>query len=138
MRHRKAGRQLGRDSKHRRSLYRNLVTSFLEHERVETTVPKAKEVKSIAEKMITLGKEGGLHARRRAMAYIKSEDVVSRLFDVISPRFLDRSGGYSRLIRTRRRLGDAAEMAVLELVGSEKKAAGKTAVKAGEKQKEKA
>jgi large subunit ribosomal protein L17 len=121
MRHGKAGRQLGRDSKHRRSLFRNLVTSFFEHERIETTVPKAKEIKSIAEKMITLGKQGGLPARRKALAYIKSEQVVTKLFDVISPRYIDRSGGYSRLTRTRRRLGDSAEMALLEMVASEKR-----------------
>ncbi|MBI5197230.1 MAG: 50S ribosomal protein L17 [Nitrospirae bacterium] len=120
MRHGKAGRQLGRDTKHRRSLYRNLVTSFFEHERIETTVPKAKEIKSIAEKMITLGKKGNLQARRMALSYIKKEDVVTKLFDVISPRFIDRAGGYSRLIRTRRRHGDSAEMALLELVTAEK------------------
>jgi large subunit ribosomal protein L17 len=119
MRHGKSGRQLGRDTKHRRSLFRNLVTSFLKHERIETTVPKAKELRSIAERIITLGKQGSLHARRQALAYIKSEEVVTKLFDVISPRFLDRPGGYSRLIRTRRRYGDAAEMALLELLKAE-------------------
>jgi large subunit ribosomal protein L17 len=124
MRHGKAGRQLGRDSKHRRALYRNMVTSFLEHERMETTVSKAKEVKSIAEKMITLGKKGGLHARRLALSYIKKEAVVSKLFDVISPRFLDRAGGYTRLTRTRRRLGDSAPMAMLELMVTGEKASG--------------
>lgn len=116
MRHNKAGKQLGRDSKHRRSLFRNLVTALLEHGRIETTLVKAKTVRPIAEKMITIGKRGSLHDRRQALAYIKSESVVTKLFESLSPRFLDRSGGYTRIVRTRRRLGDSAEMAILELV----------------------
>jgi len=121
MRHKKAGKQLGRDTKHRRALFRNLVTSFLEHGKIKTTVSKAKAIKSIAEKMITTGKRGKLHDRRRALAYIKSESVVTKLFDQIAPRFLDRSGGYVRIVRTKRRLGDSAPMAIVELVDTGKK-----------------
>lgn len=117
MRHRKAGRYLGRNTKHRKALFRNLVTAFLEHERIETTLAKAKTIRPIAEKMITLGKQGNLHARRQALAYIRKKEVVAKLFDVIAPRYLDRTGGYCRIVRTRRRQGDAAEMAILELVG---------------------
>lgn len=119
MRHKKAGRKLGRNTKHRRALYRNLVTSLLEHGRIETTVAKAKAIRPIAEKMITLGKNGTLHDRRRALAYIKKSSVVSRLFESIAPHFLDRSGGYTRIIKTRRRLGDAAPMAIVELIDRE-------------------
>ena len=118
MRHKKAGKQLGRDTKHRRSLFRNLVTSLLEHGKIETTISKAKAIKPIAEKMITIGKRGGLHERRRALSYIKSESVVTELFDTIAPRFLDRAGGYIKIVRTRRRLGDSAPMAIVELINA--------------------
>lgn len=116
MRHRKSGRQLGRKTKHRVAMFRNLVTSLLEHERIETTEAKAKEVRGIAEKMITLGKEGSLHARRRALSFIRHKDVVSKLFSDVAGRFGNRSGGYTRIIPTRRRTGDAARMVALELV----------------------
>lgn len=116
MRHKKAGKQLGRDSKHRLSLFRNLVTSLLEHGKIETTVTKAKMVKPIAEKIITKGKSGTLHDRRLVLAYVKSETVVTRLFESIAPRLLDRAGGYFRIIPTRRRLGDSAPMAIIEFV----------------------
>jgi large subunit ribosomal protein L17 len=133
MRHRKAGRALGRNSGHRRALYRALVTSVLEHERIETTVPKAKELRTFVEKMITLGKKGDLAARRRALAFIRKESVVRSLFSDIAPRFANRAGGYTRVMQTRRRLGDGAPMAVIELTelkpkvttaGPEKKAKG--------------
>jgi large subunit ribosomal protein L17 len=133
MRHRKAGRALGRNSSHRRALYRALVTSVLEHERIETTVPKAKELRAFVEKMITLGKKGDLAARRRALAFIRKESVVRSLFSDIAPRFANRAGGYTRVMQTRRRLGDGAPMAVIELTelkpkvttaGPEKKAKG--------------
>lgn len=127
MRHKNAGKQLGRDTKHRRALFRNLVTALLEHGRIETTLTKAKAIRPIAEKMITVGKRGGLHDRRLALAYIKSESVVSKLFDSLSPRFLDRAGGYTRIIRTRRRLGDSAEMAIVELINTGKDAGNKEA-----------
>ena len=117
MRHRKAGRKLGRSSSHRMAMLRNIVTSLLEMERIVTTVPKAKEVRCVAEKMITLGKRGDLHARRQAMAFIRSKDVVAKLFDRLSNQYTDRQGGYTRIIRTGTRLGDAAPMAIIELVG---------------------
>ncbi|WP_456385572.1 50S ribosomal protein L17 [Desulfolithobacter sp.] len=119
MRHRKAGRKLGRTTAHRKAMLRNMVTSLLEHERIVTTVPKAKEARRVAEKMITLGKRGDLHARRQALAYIRSKDIVAKLFDEISVQYQDRKGGYTRIIRTGTRNGDAAPMAILELVDFE-------------------
>ena len=121
MRHRKSGRKLGRTSEHRKAMMRNMVTSLFEHERIVTTVPKAKEARKVADKMITLAKRGDLHARRQAHAYIKSKDVVAKLFDVIHAQYVDRNGGYTRIIQTGRRHGDAAPMAILELVGYEEK-----------------
>src|SRR5512143_1510020 len=119
MRHRNTGRQFGRNSSHRRALFRNLVTSLLEHGKVETTEAKAKEIRGIADKMITLGKRGDLHAKRLALAYIQSRDVVAKLFSDIAPRSANRNGGYTRVIKTRVRLGDSAPMAVIELVDRE-------------------
>lgn len=119
MRHRRAGRQLGRNSSHRRSLFRNLVTSFLEQERIETTEAKAKEVLPIIERMITLGKKGELHGRRMALSYIYLPRVVSHLFSNIAPRFADINGGYLRMTKTRVRQGDAAQMILLELTKTE-------------------
>ncbi len=116
MRHRKKGRQFGRNTKHRHALFRNLVTSLLEHERIETTEAKAKEIRGLAEKMITLGKNGSLHARRQALSFIQKKDIVSKLFDDVAGRFLGRHGGYTRIIPTRRRPGDGAELVALELV----------------------
>ena len=116
MRHRKRGRQLGRDTDHRRALFRNLVTSLLEHEKIETTEAKAKELREIADRMISLGKQGDLHARRLALAYLQSKSVVVKLFSDIAPRFTDRKGGYTRLIKTRIRPGDGARLSVIELV----------------------
>ncbi len=115
MRHRMAGRPLGRNSSHRRALFRALVTALFEHERIETTLPKAKEIRGYAERMITLAKRGDLAARRRALAFICKESVVKTLFTDIAPRFADRHGGYTRCLQTRRRLGDGAAMAILEL-----------------------
>ena len=116
MRHRKKGRQLGRQTKHRRALFRNLVTSLLDHERIETTEAKAKELRGFADRMITLGKEGTLPARRRALGFLQSKAVVSKLFDDVAGRFKDRSGGYTRIIKTRRRIGDGGELVAIELV----------------------
>ncbi|HEU5092214.1 MAG TPA: 50S ribosomal protein L17 [Nitrospira sp.] len=116
MRHRKKGRQLGRQTKHRWALFRNLVTSLLDKERIETTGAKAKEVRGFTDRMITLGKEGTLPARRRALGFLRSKAVVSKLFSDVATRFKDRSGGYTRIIKTRRRIGDAAEMVAIELV----------------------
>lgn len=109
-------RKLGRPTNHRRSMLRNLVTSFFTHGRIETTETRAKTVQTIAEKMITLGKRGDLHARRQAMSYMLDESTVAKLFSEIAPRFANRSGGYTRVIRTDVRRGDAAPLAILELV----------------------
>jgi len=119
MKHKVAGRKLGRNPSHRKAMLRNLVTSLLEHERIVTTVPKAKEARKIADKMITLGKRGDLHARRQAMAYIRTKSIVAKLFDELSEQYADRQGGYTRIIRTGTRHGDAAPMAIVELVGYE-------------------
>jgi len=119
VRHQRAGKKLGRDSAHRRALYANLAGALIEHGRIKTTVTKAKAVKPIAEQMITLGRRGDLHARRQATAFLRSRDVVHRLFADVAPRFKDRPGGYSRILRLGPRPGDAAEMAYLELVDDE-------------------
>ena len=116
MRHRKKGRQLGRNTHHRRALYRSLVTSLLEHERIETTEARAKEIRGFTERMITLGKAGGLHARRYALSFLRSKNVVSKLFNEVAGRYRERNGGYTRLIKTRRRVGDAANLVAIELV----------------------
>src|SRR2546427_12402895 len=116
MRHRKSGRQLGRNTHHRRALFRSLVTALLEHERIETTEAKAKELRILAERMISLGKEGSLHAQRRAAAYIRAKRVVSKLFKDLAGRFAERHGGYTRIIKTRPPGGDAAPLGRFELV----------------------
>ncbi|MDA8099154.1 MAG: 50S ribosomal protein L17 [Nitrospiraceae bacterium] len=116
MRHACAGRQFGRNSGHRKALLRTLVRSLLKNEKIETTVAKAKEIRPLAEKMITLGKRGDLHARRQAQSFIQDETVVKGLFADIAPRFAARNGGYTRIVPTRQRMGDAAQMAVIELV----------------------
>ncbi len=121
MRHGCAGRQFGRDTSHRKALLRMLVTSLLKNEKIETTIAKAKEIRPLAEKMITLAKRGDLHARRQALSFINDEIVVSGLFTQIAPRFSARSGGYTRIVPTRTRSGDAAPMAVIELVERQKK-----------------
>src|SRR2546429_2014568 len=120
MRHLKATKKLGRNTSHRRALLRNLVTSLIIEERVETTVPKAKAMRPHVEKMITLGKRGDLAARRRAAGYLMTDDAVDKLFDTIAPRFGDRNGGYLRIVRTTWQKGDGAEKAFVELLGSEK------------------
>lgn len=119
MRHHRAGKKLGRDSAHRRALYANLACSLIEHGRIRTTQAKAKAVKPFAEQMITLGKRGDLAARRQAVAELRSQDVVKRLFDDVAPRFADRPGGYSRIVKLGPRQGDAADMVYLELVDYE-------------------
>ena len=116
MRHQRSGRKLGRDASHRKALYANLTGALIEHGRIKTTVAKAKEVRPIAEQMITLGRRGGVHSRRQALKFLRSQDVVHKLFSDVGPRFKDREGGYSRIVRIGPRLGDAAEMAYLELV----------------------
>lgn len=119
MRHKIAGRKLGRTSSHRKAMFRNMVTSLFEHERIVTTTEKAKELRPIAEKMITLAKKGDLHARRQALSYIRSKDIVEKLFTDIKDSFADRKGGYTRILKTGVRKGDAASMAIIELVGYE-------------------
>jgi large subunit ribosomal protein L17 len=120
MRHKVAGWKLGRNTAHRRSLLRNLVTSLILEERIETTVPKAKAMRPQVEKMITLGKRGDLAARRQAHAYLMTSTAVDKLFDTIAPRFGDRNGGYLRIVRTAWQKGDGADKAFIELLGSEK------------------
>jgi large subunit ribosomal protein L17 len=121
MRHKVAGRKLGRKTPHRIMMFRNMVTSFLDKERVRTTLPRAKELRPIAERMITLGKRETLHARRQALSFIKDPEVVSKLFQTLAPRFAQRKGGYTRIIKLGFRRGDGAQMAILELIGSEYK-----------------
>lgn len=116
MRHRKSGNRLGRNSAQKRAMVRNMVTSLLEHERIVTTTPKAKEVRKFADKMITLAKRGDLHARRQALSFIQNKSIVAKLFDTLGDEYMDRNGGYTRIIQTGNRLGDAAPMAILELV----------------------
>jgi large subunit ribosomal protein L17 len=116
MRHKVAGRRLSRRTGHRLSLYSNLTCELLEHERIVTTEAKAKEVRGIAERIITLGKAGSLHARRQALATVRSKQTVDKLFGEIAPRYADRSGGYTRILKLGPRPGDAAPMAILELV----------------------
>ena len=116
MRHHRAGKKLGRDASHRKALYSNLAGSLIEHGRVKTTVTKAKAVKPLVEQLISLGKRGDLHARRQALSHLRSREVVEKLFDDVAPRFAERPGGYARIVKLGPRLGDAAEMAYLELV----------------------
>ena len=119
MRHKVAGYKLGRNTSHRRALFRNMVTSLIMEERIETTAVKAKAVRPLVEKMITLGKKGDLAARRQAAAYLMTKDAVTKLFDTVAPRFGDRQGGYLRIVRTGWRKGDGADTAFIELLGSE-------------------
>ncbi len=119
MRHKVAGYKLGRTTSHRRSLLRNMATSLIMEERIETTVPKAKALRPTVEKMITLGKRGDLAARRQAISYLMTDEAVNKLFDTIGPRFGDRNGGYTRIVRTAWQKGDGADKAFIELLGSE-------------------
>ncbi len=116
MRHNKAGRRLGRTTSHRVAMFRNMVTSFLNHERITTTDAKAKELRSIAEKMITLGKRGDLHSQRLAASFIREKSVVTKLFSEIAPRYADRQGGYTRIVKLGLRPGDNASLSMIELV----------------------
>lgn len=116
MRHNKSGRTLGRKPDHRQHMMRNMVTSFLQNEKITTTVTRAKELRKLAERMITLGKRGDLHSRRQAMRVIREPQVVARLFEMIAPRYADRPGGYTRILRLENRIGDNAPMVIIELV----------------------
>ena len=120
MRHRNAGNKLGRNTSHRRALLRNLTTSVIMEDRVETTLAKAKTVRPLVEKMITLGKKGDLHSRRQALSYLMTDASVTRLFETVAPRYTDRQGGYLRIIHTGFRKGDGGEKAFIELLGAEK------------------
>lgn len=133
MRHRKAGRKLNRTTSHRLMMLRNMVTSLFEHERIETTEAKAKEVRSLAERLITLGKRGDLHARRQALKIINTKKVAQKLFNEISPRFAGRNGGYTHIFKTRNRQGDGAALAIIELIPPEVKEAKKEKEKASKK-----
>jgi large subunit ribosomal protein L17 len=119
MRHRKAGKKLSRTASHRKALLRNLVTELLRHGRIQTSLAKAKAMRGLAEKMITLGKRGDLHARRQALRVIQSKDVVHELFDTIAAKYAERQGGYTRILKLGQRQGDAAPMAIIELVEEE-------------------
>jgi len=119
MRHNKSGRRLSRTTSHREAMFRNMVTSLLTHEKITTTDAKAKEIRSVAEKMITLGKRGDLHAIRMAASYIREKSVVHKLFTVIAPRFKERAGGYTRIIKLGVRNGDAAPLSMIQLLGDE-------------------
>ncbi len=125
MRHRVAGWKLGRNTSHRRALLRNLVTSLIMEDRIETTLPKAKALRPHLERMVTLGRKGDVAARRQAAGFLMSREAVDRLFDTVSPRMGDRTGGYLRIIRARWQKGDGAEKAFVELIGSEKSIAEK-------------
>jgi large subunit ribosomal protein L17 len=120
MRHRNAGFKLGRNTSHRQALLRNLTTSVIEEDRVETTVAKAKAVRPHVEKMITLGKKGDLHSRRQALSFLRTDEAVTRLFEIVAKRYDDRQGGYLRIVRTGFRKGDGGEKAFIELLGAEK------------------
>ena len=116
MRHRKSGRRLGRDSAHRKALFRNMVTSLMQHERIQTTDAKAKELRGIADRMITLGKRGDLHARRQAAAVLRDKSITSKVFGELADRYRERPGGYTRIIKVGSRVGDAAPVSIVELV----------------------
>jgi len=131
MRHGKRGRKLGRNSSHRKAMLRNMVTSLFKHEQLETTDAKAKELKPVAEKMITLAKRGDLHARRQALSYIKDKAITHSLFEKMKDRFLDRQGGYCRIIKKGNRKGDFAPISILQLLPADE---GKRNPKKKEKQ----
>lgn len=119
MRHNKSGRRLGRTTSHRVAMFRNMITSFLNHERITTTDAKAKELRSIADKMITLGKRGDLHSMRLAASYIREKSIVTKLFTTLAPRFAERPGGYTRIVKLGLRPGDNAQLSMIELVEAE-------------------
>ena len=129
MRHRQSGRKLNRTSSHRKALFSNMSVSLLKHEQIVTTLPKAKELKSSVEKLITLGKKGDLHAKKQAFSKLRDKDVVKKLFEVISKRYSERNGGYTRVLKAGFRYGDSAPMAVIELVDRDESAKGAGEIK---------
>ncbi len=135
MRHRKGGFKLGRNTSHRRALLRNLVTSIILNDRVQTTITKCKASRPLVEKMVTLGKNGSVHARRQALAYMMTPESVDRLFKTVAPRYADRNGGYTRIVRIGQRQGDAAEVAFIELLGAEQELSEKAQKRADARQK---
>lgn len=124
MRHRRAGRKLNRTASHRRALFSNMAAALIKHEQIVTTLPKAKELRRVADRLITLAKRGSLHARRLAVSRIRDEAMVKKLFDVLGPRYQDRPGGYTRVMRAGFRYGNSAPMAVIELVDRDEEARG--------------
>lgn len=116
MRHRLSGRKLGRKSQHRKAMFSNMAAALIKHEQIKTTLPKAKELRSVVDGLITLGKKGRLHDRRRAYAFLRDDDMTRKLFDTLADRYRERSGGYTRVLRAGVRYGDAADMAIIELV----------------------
>ncbi len=124
MRHRQAGRKLNRTSSHRKSLFKNMSQALIKHEQIITTLPKAKELKSVVEKLITLGKNGSMHCRRLAFNQLRDKETVAKLFDTIATRYADRKGGYTRVLKAGFRYGDSAPMAVIELVDRDESAKG--------------
>ena len=130
MRHQKAGNRLGRNSSHRKAMLRNMVTSLFRHEQLETTDAKAKQLRSVAEKMVTLAKRGDLHARRQALAYINDKTITHRLFGELKDRYLDRNGGYTKVIKKTSRKGDGAPISIIQLLQEEDKKKGKKKSKA--------
>ena len=139
MQHNRAGRKLGRTTAHRRALFRNQLASLVTHERITTTLHKAKDLRPLAEKLVTLGKRGGLHARRLALKVVPEAEVIHRLFEEVAPRFKERAGGYTRILKLGRRAGDGAEMAIIEFVDydfAERRAKKVAAEKAATEKKE--
>lgn len=124
MRHRRAGRKLNRTPSHRRAMFANMAAALIKHEQIVTTLPKAKEMRRVADRLITLAKKGDLHARRTAVSRVRDEKMVKKLFDVLGPRYQDRNGGYTRVLKAGFRYGDSAPMAVLELVDRDEEARG--------------
>lgn len=124
MRHRNQGRKLNRTASHRKALFANMAAALIEHEQIETTLPKAKELRSVVDKLITLGKRGDLHARRQAISRVRDVEQVKKLFDVLGPRYAERNGGYTRVLKAGFRFGDNAPMAVIELVDRDTEARG--------------
>ena len=138
MRHRKGGFKLGRNTSHRRALLRNLVTSVILNDRIQTTITKCKASRPLVEKMVTLGKNGSVHARRQALAYLMTPEAVDRLFKVVAPRYTERNGGYTRIVRVGQRQGDAAEVAFIELLGAEQELSEKAQKRAEAREKRRA
>ena len=124
MRHRMSGRKLNRSSQHRKAMFSNMAAALIKHEQIKTTLPKAKELRPIVEKLITLGKNGRLHDRRRAFAYLRDDATTQKLFETLGPRYKERNGGYTRVLKAGHRFGDAAPMAIIELVERDEDAKG--------------